>query len=281
MEQHAIPRQITTFEFKLIGFMTLKQFIYLVVFIPLGYLAFRIFPIPILNILLGVLIGGVGLALAFVPINERPLDIWITNFIKRLTSPTQYFFLKNNNPLYFLNDLYFVSDPHRVVSHVESQEKLAAYLNSTRKTKEPETEKQNVQELLQTVTQKKYPSENGQQQAPQAVSPQLVTVAVPAQAASTFPVPSPKTPFFTGVVKNHKYIPIPGILIYVKDEGGKTLRLLKSNPNGVFATFNILPSKDYLFEFKDPRGTYVFDTMKLRVSEENPKPFEFYSKELL
>jgi len=47
MEQHAVPRQITTFEFKLIGFMTLRQFIYLLVFIPLGVVVYFLFPIPV------------------------------------------------------------------------------------------------------------------------------------------------------------------------------------------------------------------------------------------
>src|SRR3989338_67749 len=30
--QHAVPRQITTFEFKLIGIMSVKQFVYLMIF---------------------------------------------------------------------------------------------------------------------------------------------------------------------------------------------------------------------------------------------------------
>ena len=60
MEQHAIPRQITSFEFKLIGFMTLKQFLYLVIFAPIGYIVYVLFPIPLLNIILGIVVGGMG-----------------------------------------------------------------------------------------------------------------------------------------------------------------------------------------------------------------------------
>src|SRR5688572_7940001 len=112
MDQHPIPRQITTFEFKLIGFMTLKQFLYLVIFCPIGYIVANIIPIPIVNILVGVLIGGIGAAFAFIPIMDRPLDVWIKNMIKRLNSPTQYFFHKKNDPVYFLNDLFFIDDPH-------------------------------------------------------------------------------------------------------------------------------------------------------------------------
>jgi F-type H+-transporting ATPase subunit alpha len=52
MEQHPIPRQITTFEFKLIGFMTLKQFLYILISIPAGFVVYKVFPIPILNIVM-------------------------------------------------------------------------------------------------------------------------------------------------------------------------------------------------------------------------------------
>ena len=57
MEQHPIPRQITSFEFKLIGFMTLKEFLYVVIFAPLGYIVYSLFPIPFLNIILGLAVG--------------------------------------------------------------------------------------------------------------------------------------------------------------------------------------------------------------------------------
>ena len=131
MEQHPIPRQITTFEFKLIGFLTLRQFLYLVISLPIAYVLFRIIPIPLLNILAAGVCAAFGAALAFLPINDRPMEVWIRNFIKRLNSPTQYTYMKHNSPLYFLRNLYFVSDPHRVLAHVESQEKLAAYLATT------------------------------------------------------------------------------------------------------------------------------------------------------
>ena len=84
MEQHAIPRQITSFEFKLIGFMTLKQFLYLVVFFPVAFIVYKLFPIPIINILLAVGVVVLGLVFAFLPVNDRPIDVWIKNFMKRL-----------------------------------------------------------------------------------------------------------------------------------------------------------------------------------------------------
>ena len=96
MEQHSIPRQITTFEFKLIGFMTLKQFLYLVIFFPIGFIIYKIVPIPLINIILGVLVGCIGLAFAFIPFQDRPLEEWLRNLIKRINSPTQYSYKKES-----------------------------------------------------------------------------------------------------------------------------------------------------------------------------------------
>lgn len=291
MEQHPIPRQITTFEFKLIGFLTIRQFMYLVIFIPLGFIIYYIFPVPLLNILLGVATGGVGCAFAFLPINDRPLDVWIINFFRRMTSATQYFYLKNNEPLYFLRNLVFVTDPHRVLAHVEAQEKLASYLSAQTPVPTTSPKKQTIANLLQVAGS----TLSGKSSAQTVVTTQNQTAPIPIPTLNqskhdsglsrTVPQSGSgtvaKKPFFTGVVKNHKLIPIPGILIYVKDDKGAVLRLLKSNPHGVFATFNPLPPNEYSFEVKDPNNSYIFDTMKMRIESSDLKPIEIYSKELL
>ncbi len=314
MEQHPVPRQITTFEFKLIGFMTLRQFLYLVIFIPLGFVLWKLVPIPLLNILLGLACVLSGVALAFLPINDRPLDVWVRNFIKRLQSPTQFVYQKHNNALYFLHDLYFVNDPHKVMSHIESREKLTAYLTKTKPAPTAPPQKQQVQVLLQTSTNQLRPS--GRRQTPvvgnQATraTPLYITQSVKTGQSSSesvemstnsthsnqlqqtltnsnqFPqIPTspsqPKQPFFVGSVKNSKKIPLPGIMVYVKDSNNAVVRILKTNPHGIFATYNALPEGEYAFEAKDPKGGYFFDTMKFKVASSNPKPFEIQSKEML
>jgi len=270
MEQHSIPRQITSFEFKLIGFMTLRQFLYLVIFTPLGFIIYKIFPIPIINILLGLLAALLGVALAFIPINDRPLEIWIRNFIKRLSSPTQFFFHKNNAPIKIFQGLFFTSNPHLVSTHIESQEKLAKYLSQTQKTT-VDTRKQAVQAIIRTPQNIKNPSDSMMTSAPM-INDQLM---------STLPISDVKQPFLTGIVKNNKKIPLPGILIYIKDINGNKVRLLKTNPHGVFATYNPLSWGQYEFETIDPKGSYFFDRIKIEIEEGMKKPLEFYSKEIL
>ncbi len=273
MEQHPIPRQITTFEFKLIGFLTIKQFIYLVFFIPLGLLTYFIFPIPFLNILLSILIALFGVALAFLPINDRPLDVWIKNLYKRLTSPTQYFYNKQNPPIYFLRNLSFEINPYQSLIHIRSQQLLNKYLETKNENIiKPNDKKQTINQLLQQSlklnpnTNKKNTKDNKTTKPSFDINSSYTTV---------------KKPFFSGVVKNHKLIPLPGILIYVKNDKGEVLRLLKTNPHGIFATFNPLPLGEYTFEVKDPKSTYNFDKMKIRIDSKNQKPIEIFSKELL
>lgn len=282
MEQHPIPRQITTFEFKLIGFLTLKQFIYLIIFAPLGFIVYRVFPVPLLNVVVGGAVAAIGAAFAFVPINDRPLDVWIRNLVRRVTSPTQYMYHKQNPPIYFLENLYFAQDPHRVLTHIESREKLTAYLAKTNPQPSQNKRKQLISDILkeqlsQFITKKtKSPVAKSAQAQP---VPPVVVEAAAGQTTATASIGKPT--FFSGVVKNHKLIPLPGILVYVRDPKGNTIRLLKTNPHGVFATYNPLGVGEYFFEPKDPRKTYFFDTMKFMVDNTNQKPIEIFSKELL
>lgn len=98
MEQHPIPQNVTTFQFRLIGDMTIKQFGYLAGGAIAGYICYKMpfpffitLPLTVISVLLGV-------GLAFVPIEERPMDIWILSFIKSIYSPTLYIWQKTQTP---------------------------------------------------------------------------------------------------------------------------------------------------------------------------------------
>ncbi len=279
MEQHPVPRQITTFEFKLIGFMTLRQFLYLIVFIPLGYIVIRVFPIPILNFILGFLIGAWGVGLAFFPINDRPMDVFIKNLIRRLVSATQYYYRKDNSPVYFLTNVV-TTDPKKISTHVEAQQKLGEYLARTGKvTQSDTTPKQQFEDVNKQQEEPILPSQQAEAPPIKQTNPPQVVVKQP--ESTQIPPQAVKRPFVAGVIKNNKQIPLPGILIYLKDQQDHALRLLKTNPHGIFATYNKLPPGDYTFEVKDPKGTFFFDTMKIKLQENNPSPVEIHSKEML
>lgn len=97
MESHPVPQNVTDFQFHLVGDMTLKQFTYLAIGLAFAYLLFVTtgseslkdtiwpfvaWPLIIISALLGV-------AFAFLPIKERPLDHWAAAFMKAIFSPTQ------------------------------------------------------------------------------------------------------------------------------------------------------------------------------------------------
>lgn len=91
MESHSIPQNITSFEFHLVGDMTLKQFGYLAAGLSIAYLGFmfifpysKVFAIPMIAIS-----SLTGAAFAFLPIQDRPLDHWLSAFIKAVFSSTK------------------------------------------------------------------------------------------------------------------------------------------------------------------------------------------------
>lgn len=282
METHPIPRQITTFEFKLIGFMTVKQFGFVLLSGVFGYLIFLAIPIQILNIVVGFAIFCVGLLFAFVPVNDRPLDVFVKNLFRRLNSPTQYIFHKKNNALPLFDELYFDQDPHVVLAHIDSKEKLLAYVNSQKNsvktvgTENTESHKGRISGLFQTldtsIPQKPSGSPITEKTRSQEKTPNKKGVSNEQRPL--------KHPVFTGVVINTKKIPLPGVLIYVQDaETKKPLRILKTNPHGVFATFQPLKSGTYAIDLVDPSGNHMFSPSTITLHNDSQTSFEFVSKE--
>ena len=94
MEQHAIPQQVTSYEFKLVGEMTLKQFAKAAGGIVI---ALMINATPLVFFLKWPLIfifAVGGLALAFVPFQDRPLETWLLAFLKSIYNPTMFIYKK-------------------------------------------------------------------------------------------------------------------------------------------------------------------------------------------
>jgi hypothetical protein len=97
MEQHAIPQQISSYEFKLVGDMTLKQFLKAAAGIIMAILINSTGLIVIVKWPLMLVSAGIGLLLAFVPFEDRPLETWVMAFIKSIYSPTIYTYKKRND----------------------------------------------------------------------------------------------------------------------------------------------------------------------------------------
>lgn len=101
MENHPIPQDITGFQFKLIGNMTVKQFAYLAGGAVCTWLTIVSPVFIVVKIFLSVFFVFFGIAFAFVPLEGRPIDAMIKYFIKALFNPTQFVYQKIGADLYF------------------------------------------------------------------------------------------------------------------------------------------------------------------------------------
>lgn len=107
MDVHPIPQNVTTFQFKLVGDMTLKQFAYLAAGSVTAYLIFVLFAYkyPLVAWPLIIISALLGVSFAFLPIGSRPLDHWLVAFLRAIYSPTKRAWKKNgktykDNPLF-------------------------------------------------------------------------------------------------------------------------------------------------------------------------------------
>ena len=94
-------------------------------------------------------------------------------------------------------------------------------------------------------------------------------------------VNQPQKPFFSGIVTNSKSTPLPNIMVYVNTHAGELVRILKTNKNGVFASFHALEPGTYVVSPKDLGGNYFFDTMTVPINGPQEEPVKIASKELL
>ncbi len=139
MEQHPIPQQITSYEFKLIGDMTIKQFgkaaggIVIGLLIKASPLVFFVkYPLALASV-------GLGLAMAFVPFRDRPIEKWITGFLRSIYSPTLFIWKKRADPNWLDIDL-----SKKLINNQNEEEedrpkkdfkKVEEFLNSIKNTK--------------------------------------------------------------------------------------------------------------------------------------------------
>ena len=101
MQQHAVPQNITGFEFKLIGALTLKQFGYLA---GAGIVAFMFF-VAVSGFLKWLFIiptALLGVALAFIPVNGMSFEKWVVALIRSIISPSLRVWRKESKEIGFL-----------------------------------------------------------------------------------------------------------------------------------------------------------------------------------
>ena len=139
MEQHPVPSHIASFEFKLFGNLTIRQFVTLAIPASVGGIIFFSGLPDIIKFPLSSLFVGFGFLIALVPFGGRPFHKWIMAFFKAILSPTQRIWIKEAKIPEFLWVITNPSpSPVQKVQNIDekSKEKLEAYLASLPKNKE-------------------------------------------------------------------------------------------------------------------------------------------------
>ncbi len=104
MEQHPIPQQISSYQFKLVGDMTLKQFFQIAGGVIVSLIFYSTPLHPFIKWPFILFSAGLGAALAFLPFEERPLERWIFAFFRSIYSPTLYYWRKTDKPPVFYTE---------------------------------------------------------------------------------------------------------------------------------------------------------------------------------
>ena len=154
-EQHPVPQQISSYQFRLVGDMTLKQFFQLAGGAIVGLIIYSL-PLPgFFKWPLIVITVVAGAAFAFLPFQNRPLEKWIVAFFRSIYAPTilvwkkteetQNFFAPEDQPTTSEQNLTTTEDaidkaPQDVSTHAMEQNeknflsKISAMLNQKHET---------------------------------------------------------------------------------------------------------------------------------------------------
>jgi len=136
--QHPIPQNFMDVEFKIVGDLTMRQFVYLCAFGGPAYL-FYTSPInPFLKWPLVLIFGGLALILTSVPIDDRGADEWIVNFIRAIYGVNQRIYKKNAEvpKVFSMRSVEFIQAGVIATTSTSNRRKVEEYIKGISKLEE-------------------------------------------------------------------------------------------------------------------------------------------------
>lgn len=274
MEQHPIPQHISSYQFRLIGEMTLEQFGKLAGGCIIA-LVFYALPLPgLIKWFFIIISASAGALFAFVPFEGRPLETWIISFIKSIYAPTEYVWRKSPVDFPFIKtekgsfqEEYL---PQKEITRSLSVKELALIqaLSENRDfyNQEELDQAQNLLKLFQQVGKIDQQSQN------QSLSPEIPQKEAKFSQDLPFPKPPDQPNVLVGMVidKNNKIA--EGAIIEIKDGSGETVRAMRTNRLGQFRTVSPLPDGQYQISIE--KAGLNFDIMKVQLNGEIMSPIE-------
>jgi hypothetical protein len=165
-QQHPIPQQISSYQFRLVGDMTLKQFFQLAGGALLSLLIYASGLHPVIKWPLILFFALSGVALAFLPFEDRPLDKWVLAFFRSVYSPTKYSWTKMKKRSYFQDE---AAAPRDNIVAPQGKEEMEKYLSQRGAQKGPLSQLEQAEQAFLAKVSGLF----GQQKHPQK---QIVTV---------------------------------------------------------------------------------------------------------
>jgi len=296
MEQHPIPQNIQSYEFRLVGDMTLRQFFQLAGGIIVGLLIFRTEIIGIVKYpLIGISVFT-GVAMAFIPLNGRPFGRWIVAFLKAIYSPTEYVWMAPSATTIqapsTVQATTPIASPSSTPAPVAEVVPVAAIPIPAEPTPQIETPPtQTSKTLFVSVAEEKpsthtsseehvTPTPTNTQALPEEtnsvgwadVTPQYPsqptawtppTIPAGSPATNTTKVASPENPnILTGIVTNPAGDPLENAIIEIIDtKSGIPARALRTNKTGTFQI--VTPLQNGTYTIQTEKDGFTFDTVNI------------------
>ncbi len=281
MKQHPIPQDITNYKFHLIGSMTLKQFAEVAVGVVLAFLVYKTNLIGIVKWPLILLCAGLGAAVAFVPIEERPLDHWIKTFFKNIYKPTKFFWKKANKVADFFSyqitsnqDDFFAPDVNFAPAR---QQRVFEYLKSIPADEKIDdfdlAENQKINEILNEFNSVHVDQSEVQIQTKKQEKPNLKTRVrkLKAPQEQTLVANRDHLPNqIFGLVINESGQAVTQALIEIQNQSGESLRIIKSDQSGNFIVNTPLENGHYLVLAE--KDTYKYPPLQIELRGEVLNP---------
>lgn len=276
VQQHPIPQNVTQYQFRLIGDMTLKQFLQLAAGGILAVIAFAL-PIPaFFKWPLVVFFASLGAALAFLPVEGRPLSQWIIAFFKSIYSPTIYTWQKQ--PPQQSKQQVSDSSPSPAPAQPQTKQKTSSQSSPSlssfqvtqksapKKIKTKTTKSHSLQtpptpSPQPTPQEKQPPSPKKQPSAPQtspsSSSPQPQKPGQQTPFSSDLPIPHPSEEPNTivGMTLTPQGKIMEDTLVEIL-KNGSTVRATKSNKLGQFRFVKPLENGTYQITAENPQFTF-------------------------
>ncbi|MFA4827034.1 MAG: PrgI family protein [Candidatus Shapirobacteria bacterium] len=257
MEQHPIPQPITSYEFKLVGEMTLKQFLKAGGGIVVALLINATKLVFFIKWPLMILFGGGGLALAFVPFQDRPLEKWIVAFIKSIYFPTIYTYKKRANNDWLETDMVKAKATAEEKKKkeeelpIKDQGKVEEFIESLPSVKKEEKVPEKEVVKINPVKSEEETVKKETNWRDQTTDLKLKKEKLKATGRASFgSIPMPDIPeipnIVVGMVTDTAGKIVEGTILEILDAEGNPVRVLKTNALGQFRISTPLANGQYL-----------------------------------